>query len=106
MFNCTLGGLLVIAPTFSAVVFGKEVGAKIFGMFWCSFALGNFLQYVYLVTLEPNLTLNGIIYVCLGMNVLNVVIILVYNFEAKWENDPKYFKLALLPGYQVVKNEE
>ena len=75
-------------------------------MFWCSFALGNFLQYLYLVTLEDDLTLNGIIYVCLGMNVLNLVIIGVYKFHAKWNNDKKYFQFALLPHYQVIKNEE
>ena len=98
--------MLVIAPTYSAVVFGKEVGAKIFGVFWCSFAIGNFLQYGYLVVLKDWLGLDGIIYICLGMNVGNLILITVYGFGAKWNNDRKYFKFEALPKFQIVKNEE
>ena len=40
------------------------------------------------------------------MNVCNVIIIIIYTFHAKWNNDLKYFKFAILPGYQVIKNDE
>lgn len=95
-----------MAPTYSAVMFGKDIGAQVFGVFWCSFAVGNFLQYTYLLTLESVLSLDGIIYVCLGMNVINVLIIILYGFKAPWGNDAKYFKFSVLPRYQMVKDDE
>lgn len=95
----------MLAPTFSSTVFGKEVGPKVFGMFWCSFALGNFLQYGYIMGLEPKIGLDGIIYICLGMNLLNLMIIILYGFSAKWKNDLKYFRFQVLSRYEVVKDE-
>lgn len=52
IFNTTLGGMMVLAPTFSTLIFGKEVGPRVFGIFWCSFAVGNFIQYTYIMTLS------------------------------------------------------
>ena len=93
-----------MAPTFSSTVFGKEVGPKIFGVFWCSFAMGNFLQYLFVITVEKHIKLDGIIYICLAMNVVNLFIIIFYGFKAKWKNDLKFFRFKIQPKYEIVKD--
>ena len=40
------------------------------------------------------------------MNVVNMILIIVYGFGAKWNNDKKYFKFQVLPKFQIVKNDE
>lgn len=105
ILNCCLGGLLVMAPTFSASVFGKEHGPKVFGFFWCSFAIGNFLQYIFVVNFEKHITLDGIIYICLAMNLADLLLVGLYKFEAKWKNDTKFFRFKILPAFEIVKDE-
>ena len=76
-----------------------------FGFFWCSFAIGNFLQYSFILGIEPIIGLDGISYSCLGMNVINILIVSMYKFKAKWHNDLKFFKFETLPRYELVKDE-
>lgn len=90
---------MVLAPTFSTLIFGKEVGPRVFGIFWCSFAVGNFIQYTYIMTLSDYIGIDGVILICIGMNLLNMLITIKYKFLGPWGNDLKYFKFALLPQY-------
>ena len=91
--------MMVLAPTFANLIFGKEVGPRIFGIFWCSFALGNFLQYTYIMTLSDYIGIYGILLICIGMNALNLIIIISYKFRGPWKNDLKYFRFKALPKF-------
>lgn len=50
--NCCLGGYLVITPIFSQVVFGPTTGSNIYGLFWTTYSIANFIQYAYVSTLN------------------------------------------------------
>lgn len=70
MINCCLGGYLVITPIFSQIVFGIETGSNIYGFFWCTYSLSNFIQFGFVSGLSSSIGFNNIIYICLGMAVL------------------------------------
>lgn len=49
--NCCLGGFLVITPIFSQVVFGQATGSNVYGLFWSTYSIANFIQFAYVSTL-------------------------------------------------------
>lgn len=84
--NCCIGGFLVMTPTFLQLLFGERVGSNIYGIFWESFALANMLQYVYVSCVSPNISFNNVIYICLGMSIISLILVISGNFEAPWKN--------------------
>ena len=34
LINCCLGGMLVMGPTVSQVIFGQKMGSNIYGFYW------------------------------------------------------------------------
>ena len=39
------------------------------------------------------------------MNVMNIFIVSLYNFQANWKNDLKFFTFQIRPKYELVKDE-
>lgn len=56
LVNCCLGGFLVITPIFSQIVFGSTTGSNIYGFFWSTYSIANFIQYAYVSTLVELIT--------------------------------------------------
>lgn len=57
------------------------------------------------MTLSEMIGIDGIILICIGMNVINFIIIVSYRFSGPWKNDLKYFRFKALPKYELVKDE-
>ncbi len=79
-YSC-LGGFLVVTPTFSQYLFGPEVGSNIYGFFWETYSLANFLHFLFINTLKKSLGFDNIIYITLGMSVLSIPIVIF----TKWQ---------------------
>ena len=75
-----------MAPTFLQIVFGDRVGSNIYGFFWEVFGLANLVQYAYVSGLSSKITFNNVIYICLGMSLIALLLVIVSNFEAPWKN--------------------
>jgi hypothetical protein len=75
-----------MAPTFLQIVFGERVGSNIYGFFWEVFGLANLVQYAYVSGLSSKITLNNVIYICLGMSFIALLLIILSNFETPWKN--------------------
>lgn len=84
--NCCIGGLLVTTPTLTQVLYGQETGSNIYGFYWEVIAIGNFLGYVYVAYLSKTIGFDNVIYVCLGMVILAVPIVILTKFEGPWKN--------------------
>lgn len=76
-----IGGMIVRVPTFLHIVFGQNVGANTYGMFWKVFGLANLLQYGYVSGVTPKIGFDGIIYIWLGMSVVSLMTVKLSNFE-------------------------
>lgn len=55
IMNCCLGGYLVITPTFSQLVFGQETGSNIYGFFWETYSIANFIQFAFVSGLNESI---------------------------------------------------
>lgn len=86
VINCCLGGFLVITPIFSQIAFGSETGSNIYGFFWCTYSLANFIQFGYVSGLTSSIGFNNIIYICMGMCVLSIPMVVVNKWQGPWEN--------------------
>jgi hypothetical protein len=75
-----------MAPTFLQIFFCDRVGSNIYGFFWEVFGLDNLVQYAYVSGLSSKITLNNVIYICLGMSLIALLLVIVINFEAAWKN--------------------
>jgi hypothetical protein len=45
IIHLSLGGFMVTTPTVVQIVFGQRTGSNIYGFFWCTIAIGNWIQY-------------------------------------------------------------
>lgn len=84
--NCCLGGYLVITPIFSQVVFGGMTGSYVYGFFWSTYSIANFIQFAYVSTLTEVITFENIIYICMGMAVCAIPIVVLSKWQGPWEN--------------------
>jgi hypothetical protein len=75
----------------------------VFGFFWEIWGLSNLLQYVFVSQVSNKITFNGIIYICLGMTVFSLILIIFGNFLGPWNNSLdqlgyfRYFNKAKSP---------
>ena len=53
--SISLGGLMVVFPNVSLLIFGKRIGESVYSYYWIAFALGNFFQFLITLALadEP-----------------------------------------------------
>ncbi len=86
LVNLCMGGLLVTTPTVVQIIFGQRTGENIYGFFWCVIATANFIQYAYVSQLNQSIGFNNIIYICLGMTILAIPIVLFSGFQGPWMN--------------------
>lgn len=84
--NCCIGGYLVATPTATQNIYGEATGANIYGIYWCNFALANFLGYIYVSNLTKVIGFDNVIYICLGMTVIVIPFIIFTKFQGPWEN--------------------
>ena len=84
--NCCLGGYLVITPTFSQLVFGQETGSNIYGFYWETYSIANFIQFGFVSGLERLIGFDNIIYVCTGMCVLSIPLVISTTWQGPWLN--------------------
>lgn len=75
-----------MTPTYVQIVFGQKIGSDITGMFWEMFGIANLVQYAFVSGLSPRIGFDGIIYICLGMELIAVCLIIFGNFEGPWKN--------------------
>lgn len=95
LINCCLGCFLVVTPTFAQIVFGQRTGSNIYGFYWSTFGVANFIAYAFVAGLIPYIEFDGVIYVCLGMCVLTIPMIVLGRFEGPWENSLESLKYCL-----------
>ena len=86
LIGCCFGGFTSANPTYCQIVFGNKWGSKIFGIYVISVSIANFVQYGFVIGLSPHITLNGVIYICLGMVTFALFVLVFTNFEAPWKN--------------------
>lgn len=84
--NCCFGGFAVITPTFSQLVFGTEVGSKVYGIYALVLSFGNFIQYIYVLLLLKYIDFDGILYICLGKVVIAIGLVVLITFKGPWNN--------------------
>lgn len=81
-----VGGNIAATPTYCQIVFGIKWGSKVFGLYIISLSIANFLQYGLLVGVAPIISLDGVIYICLGIVILALFILIITNFQGPWKN--------------------
>jgi hypothetical protein len=54
--SISLGGLMVIIPNVSLLIFGKKIGESIYSYYWVAFSLSNFFQFFITLILTNNPT--------------------------------------------------
>lgn len=68
-------------------LFGQRTGSNIYGFYFEVFAVANFLQFGFVQGLSTTIGFDAVIYICLGMCVLAVPIVLLTTFQGPWKND-------------------
>lgn len=84
--NLALGGFMVTSTTGVHAIFGVKIGSKVNGFFWCSIALGNWIAYLMVSNLSQRIGFDNIFYICLGLTLVNLPIVIFYNFQGPWNN--------------------
>ena len=87
VMNCCLGGYLVITPTFSQLVFGQETGSNIYGFYWETYSIANFIQYAFVSGLSSVIGFENVIYICTGMCVLAIPLVISTTWQGPWLNE-------------------
>lgn len=87
IINCCLGGFLVSTPTSALCLYGPTTGANIYGILWDIFGFSNLLGYIFVSQLSKSIGFDNVIYVCLGMSILALPIVVFTKFQGPWEND-------------------
>jgi hypothetical protein len=75
---------MVTIPTLSQILYGQIIGSKVYGFFWNCVATANFIQFAYVKGLTPLIGFDNAIYICLGMSVLAVPIVIFTKFQGPW----------------------
>lgn len=86
LLNVCIGAYLVTTPTVVQAVFGQRTGSNIYGFYWIMFSLANFIQYAFVISLKNTIGFTNIIYICLGMCVLAVILLVSTTFQGPWKN--------------------
>lgn len=80
LVNCCFGGFISLTSAYCNFVFGHRIGSKIFGIYLITLGCATFAQFGLVLGLSPIITLDGVIYIVLGMSVLNFFIVMFYKF--------------------------
>jgi hypothetical protein len=75
-----VGGNIAVTPTYCQIVFGIKWGSKVFGFYIISLSIANFLQYGLLIGVAPLISLDGVLYICLGIVILALFILIITDF--------------------------
>jgi MFS family permease len=52
--SVALGGMMVIFPNVSLIIFGKKIGERVYSHYWVAFSLGNLFQFIITLILTNN----------------------------------------------------
>lgn len=81
LFNgICLGGVTAISAIYCQLVFSTKWGSKVFGIYVNGMSISNFIQYGLVIGLAPLITLDGIIYICLGIVIFIFIVMICTNF--------------------------
>lgn len=69
-----------------------------FGFYIIMIGVGAFTQFGLVLVLTPVITLDGVIYIVLGMFVVDFFIVLLYKFQGPWKNSLGHL------GYCLTEN--
>ena len=86
LVNCCFGGFISLTSAYCNFVYGHRIGSKVFGICLITTGCATFAQFGLVLGLSPIITIDGVIYIVLGMAVVNFFIILFYKFQGPWEN--------------------
>jgi hypothetical protein len=75
-------------------IYGQKTGSNIYGFYWEIVATGNFLQYLFVSILSKTIGFDSIIYICLGMTLLAVPLIVFTTFQGPWHNDTEVLEFC------------
>lgn len=89
LMNLAIGGIQSSNPSLAQYMFGQRMGEYYYGLFWCTVAVANFIEFIYVSELGLVLEFNYLIYICLGMSLLAVPIVFFSTFQGPWKN-PTY----------------
>lgn len=95
LVNFGVGAIQVSNPSLVQYMFGQRMGENCYGFFWCSVAVANFIEYIYVSQLGLILEFNYLIYICLGMSLLVIPIILLSTFQGPWKNPTEYLEYCV-----------
>ena len=84
VMNCCVGGFQVTTPTVSQTIYGHRIGSQLYGFFWCCLALSNFISYLLVAYLSKQTGFDVVIYICLGMSMASIPIIIFTKFQGPW----------------------
>lgn len=79
----------MITPIFSQVVFGATTGSNIYGIFWSTYSIANFIQFAFVSTLVSVINFENIIYICMGMCVCALPLVNCSTWQGPWQNPTK-----------------
>lgn len=88
--SISLGGLMVIIPNVSLLVFGKRIGESIYSYYWMTFSLSNFFQFFITLILTNNPTTSddyGEVLFFFSLCVISsIVLVIREKLQGPWKN--------------------
>ncbi len=84
VINCCLGGYLVSSPTALLSLYGHTTGSNIYGVYWTVCGLANMTAYILVSQLSKVIGFDNVIYICLGVSVVSVPLVITTNFQGPW----------------------
>jgi hypothetical protein len=80
LINLNYAAMISIGPSIPQYKFGAKIGEKIYGFYFSCFAISNFLEYALIDGFLNILNWNQLFYICSGMCLTVIVIVLIYPF--------------------------
>lgn len=76
--SISLGGMMVIFPNLSLLIFGKKIGESIYSYYWVAFSLSNLFQFLIYLLLTNNPTTSddyGKVLIFFTISVMGAIVI-------------------------------
>ncbi len=77
---------MVLTPTVALYIYGLQTGSNIYGIYWESFGVTNFIGYLFVSQLSKKIGFNNLIYIVLGMLLLAIPAVIFTKFQGPWGN--------------------
>lgn len=91
----TLGGTQGIIPGVSSRFFGTVVGSQAIGFYIFTQSVGNWIEYIFILMVEPNYGYAGVFWINFGLLCAALIGSILFNPKIDWTN-----------SYQKIQNDE